>query len=94
MLTLTDSASTIIKDLTDHVVVADDAGLRISTSAEDSGNLTVDVTPAPEPDDQVVENAGARVFLEGHAAEVLADKVLDAELDSDGKVRFAVTDQP
>jgi iron-sulfur cluster assembly protein len=40
-----------------------------------------------------VENAGARVFLEGHAAEVLADKVLDAELDDDGKVRFAVTDQ-
>jgi iron-sulfur cluster assembly protein len=93
MLTLTHNASAVIKDLTDHSVVAEDGGLRISTSPDNDTSLTVNVTPAPEPDDQIVENAGARVFLEGHAAEVLADKVLDAELDDDGKVRFAVTDQ-
>ena len=94
MLTLTHNASAVIKDLTDHSVIAEDGGLRISTSTENASNLTVNVTPAPEPDDQVVENGGARVFLEEHAAEVLADKVLDAELDDDGKVRFAVMDQP
>lgn len=93
MLTLTENASTIIKNLTDHTVIAEDAGLRISSSGQDSRNLTVDVTPAPEPEDQVVENAGARVFLEENAASVLADKVLDAQLDDEGGVRFAITDR-
>lgn len=89
MLTLTENASTLIKNLADQTAVAEDAGLRISADA-DSANLTVDLTPAPEPTDAIIESAGARVFLEENAAEVLADKVLDAQLDEGGAVRFAI----
>ena len=48
-------------------------------------------TDAPE-EDQVVEESGAQVFLEPHAAEALDDKVLDAEIEG-GEVRFAVGEQ-
>lgn len=89
MLTLTENATTLIKNLADQTAVADAAGLRITAEA-DSANLSVDLTPAPEPTDQVIESAGARVFLEEHAAVALDDKVLDAQLDEAGAVRFAI----
>lgn len=89
MLTLTENASALIKNLADQTAVADDAGLRISADA-DRTNLTVDLTPAPEPTDEVIESAGARVFLEENAAEALTGKVLDAQLDEGGAVRFAI----
>lgn len=89
MLTLTENASSLIKNLAEQTSVAD-AGLRISTTDADSTNFAVDFTPAPEPTDQVVENAGARVFLEQNAATALSDKVLDAQVDAEGAVRFAV----
>lgn len=93
MLTLTENATTLIKNLADQTTVADAAGLRISAEA-DSANLSVDLTPAPEPADQIIESAGARVFLEEHAAAALEDKVLDAQLDEAGAVRFAIGAQP
>jgi hypothetical protein len=37
-----------------------------------------------------VESSGARVFLEENAAVVLSDKVLDAQVDDEGAVRFAI----
>lgn len=92
MLTLTENASTLIKNLADQTVVAENAGLRIST-AEGRDGLAVDLTPEPEPTDQVVESAGARVFLEENAAVVLTDKVLDAQLDEGGAVTFAIAAQ-
>jgi Fe-S cluster assembly iron-binding protein IscA len=93
MLTLTENASSLIKNLADQTAVAENAGLRISTTEGDAG-LAVDLTPAPEPTDQVVESAGARVFLEPNAAVVLDDKVLDAQLDEGGSVTFAIGQQP
>ncbi len=93
MLTLTENASTLIKNLADQTTVAEDAGLRISAEG-DNKNLSVDLIPAPEPTDQVIETAGARVFLEESAAVMLDDKVLDAQLDEGGAVRFAIAMQP
>lgn len=89
MLTLTENASALIKNLADQTVVAEHAGLRIST-VEGGESLAVDLTPEPEPTDQVVESAGARVFLEKSAADLLADKVLDAHLEEGGAVTFAI----
>jgi Fe-S cluster assembly iron-binding protein IscA len=92
MLTLTDNASTLIKNLTDQTAVADNAGLRIS-STEGSDGLSVDLSPEPQPTDQVVESEGARVFLEPNAGMILDDKVLDAQLDEGGAVTFAIAQQ-
>jgi Fe-S cluster assembly iron-binding protein IscA len=91
MLTLTETASTLIRNLADQSVDAEDPGLRISADAEVT-TLTADLAPAPEPTDAVIVSDGARVFLEENAAEALADKVLDAQLEEDGTVRFAIAE--
>ena len=92
MLTLTENASTLIKTLAEQTAVADNAGLRISTGPE-AAQLSVNLTPEPQPNDKVVESAGARVFLEESAAVALDDKVLDAHMDDEGAVRFQIDAQ-
>lgn len=97
MLTLTDNATAIVTTLVSRQSDDAEAGLRIhSTAAEtpDGGaRLAVVVTPHPEPDDQVVEISGTRLFLEDAAAAALDDKVLDAGVDDEGAVSFAVLPQ-
>jgi Uncharacterized conserved protein len=69
----------------------DGTGLRIVSSApepEDPGALQVTAAAGPGENDQVIEAAGARVFLEPQAAAYLDDKVLDAQLDEQGKAQF------
>jgi iron-sulfur cluster assembly protein len=74
--------------------VPEGAGLRIATRRESPAEAAFEVSVAPVPaeEDQVVEESGAQVFLEPHAAEALDDKVLDAEIEG-GEVRFAVGEQ-
>ena len=52
--------------------------------------LQLTAAAAPREEDQVVEAAGARVFLEPQAAAYLADKVLDAQFDEQGTVQFSL----
>ncbi len=93
MLTLTENASTIVKTITVQTTGTEEGGLRISSPAAESADLSVAVAGSPEPHDSVVEVAGARVFLEENAAAVLDDKILDAEVDEAGAVRFAIGEQ-
>ena len=55
-------------------------------------NFQLSVVPVPAEDDEVIEEAGARVFLEPDAASLLDDKVLDAKLEQN-KVAFTIADQ-
>jgi iron-sulfur cluster assembly protein len=48
--------------------------------------------PLPAEDDEVVEEQGARVFLEPEAASLLDDKVLDASVEQD-QVAFTIADR-
>ena len=93
MLTLTENASTVVKTIVDQSVEAQEAGLRISQDAVDSPALHVIPTEAPQPGDQVLEEAGAQVFLEETAAQTLDDQVLDAQVDESGGVQFSITPQ-
>jgi len=94
MLTLTENASTIVKTIAAQTTGTQDGGLRISSSTDPAaGDFAVAVAGAPEPSDEVVESDGARVFLEEGAAIALSDKVLDAEVNSEGAVRFAIANQ-
>ena len=43
---------------------------------------------------RVLDEAGARLFLEPQAASILDDKTLDVAAQPDGAVHFAVVDQP
>jgi Fe-S cluster assembly iron-binding protein IscA len=90
MLTLTENASTIVKTLTGQVSEAEDAGLRISSSNDQNTAFAAAVAPIPEPADQIVEVSGARLFLETGAAIALDDKILDAQVDENGSVSFAI----
>jgi Fe-S cluster assembly iron-binding protein IscA len=69
------------------------AGLRIARGMTPDGQpgLELSVSDRPEPDDAVVEAEGTPVFLESEAAELLDDKVLDAQIQGD-RVGFMIRD--
>jgi Fe-S cluster assembly iron-binding protein IscA len=46
--------------------------------------------PEPDAEDQVLEAAGARVFVAPQAARYLEDKILDAQIDETGNARFSL----
>jgi iron-sulfur cluster assembly protein len=90
MLVLSESATTAIRNLVDRPELPDVSGLRIA-GAEDG--LSVSTAGMPEEGDEVVEEQGARVFLEPNAAAILDDKVLDATVDEQGRVGFVLSSQ-
>lgn len=93
MLTLTESASDLVKTIVAQNAGSPEGGLRIRGTGQPDAQFEVAVTPQPESDDKLVERDGARVFLESNAAVMLDDKVLDAQLAGDGVVRFAIGQQ-
>lgn len=92
MLTLTENASTIVKDIASQQGGSDATGLRISTEDPTQG-LMVTAAHQPHPGDQTVESHGAVVYLDPPAAEQLDDQVLDASVDDEGRVQFALAPQ-
>jgi Fe-S cluster assembly iron-binding protein IscA len=97
VLTLTTDATEAIERILTAPGVPDGAGLRIAPaeetdSAVPAGHLQLAVTVEPDLGDQVIEEAGARVFVEDTVAPYLEDKQLDAEL-IDEEVRFTLGDE-
>ncbi|MFI0791408.1 iron-sulfur cluster biosynthesis family protein [Micromonospora rubida] len=92
MLTMTDNAVLVIRDLAAQEDVAQDGGLRIAADA-DAGSLTIELVPEPAQGDQVVDTEGARIFLDSDAAELLSDTAVDASVDDEGIVQFGFTDK-
>lgn len=91
-LTMTETAAEAVKAVVARVPQAADGGVRIRDTGPETG-FEISVAPAPELEDTVVDADGARVFLDAEAASVLDDRVLDAQLDADGAVRFSLADQ-
>jgi Fe-S cluster assembly iron-binding protein IscA len=85
MLTLTQSAKEMVRDIVDAGEAPEGSGLRIATAEDADGEpaLSLEVASAPAEGDQVVDEDGTRVFLEPAAASLLDDKVLDAEKHDD-----------
>ncbi|CAN5346734.1 iron-sulfur cluster biosynthesis family protein [soil metagenome] len=92
MLTLTENASTIVRDITTQPGLPETAGLRI-TSDGDQSSFAIAAADTPEPADKVVEQGGATLYLDESAAVVLDDKILDAAVDDRGQVEFALAVQ-
>lgn len=92
MLVLTEAAAEVVKAITSTPEAPEGSGLRIASAAEpaDSGALQVFAAPGPDEHDQVIEAAGAHVYLEPQAAAYLDDKVLDAQVDPEGKAHFSL----
>ncbi|CAN5325109.1 hypothetical protein BH11ACT4_BH11ACT4_17730 [soil metagenome] len=89
MLTLTDNATTVIKRLATRAGSAEQAGIRIGAEPDRPDQLGVALAAQPLPGDEIVEDNGARVFLDADATPHCSDKELDAVVD-DGNVRFAL----
>lgn len=93
MLTLTDSAVSAIRGLTSQPELPMETGLRIMTQDEGAPSFQLALADGPVAGDQVIEEGGARVFIEAAAAAVLEDKALDAQVNEQGDVAFSVSDQ-
>jgi iron-sulfur cluster assembly protein len=91
VLTLTENASTIVKDIAAQQG-AESTGLRISSEDPQAG-LMVTAAQKAHPGDQTVESHGAVVYLDPPASEQLDDQVLDASVDDSGRVQFALAPQ-
>jgi iron-sulfur cluster assembly protein len=95
LLAITETAATAIKSLTASQAAR--GGRRPDRRPRGRRRrharcLKLSVVDGPAEDDQVVDEHGAHVFLEPHAASYRDDKLLDAEIDGQ-QVRFAVSDQ-
>ncbi len=94
LLALTDSAVQAVKDIVSSSDEASETrGLRlVAERAGTQANFHLNVVPLPAEDDEVIEEQGARVFLEPEAASLLDDKVLDANVEQN-QVAFTIADQ-
>ena len=87
MLTLSPSAAEAVDSLLHSQQAPEDAGLRIRTAGD---SLTMELAPEPAPGDQVIEEGGARVFVDATAAPMLDNVELDARVEGD-QVAFGLT---
>jgi Fe-S cluster assembly iron-binding protein IscA len=92
VLTLTDRAAETIRTLITQPGVPADTGLRMSLPDGDAGALTLSLE-GPQPGDAVIEDAGAKVFVQPDAADILEDRQLDGQLDEDGQASFILGSQ-
>lgn len=100
MLTLTPDATQAIEQILEHPGLPDGAGVRISADPEPTGNgaepspiaLQMAVAGEPDNDDAVIQDAGARVFVQDSLSDALSDKALDAAVNGE-QVEFRLTDQ-
>lgn len=94
MLALTDSAKDAVRQMVDAQDAPEGSGLRIAAAPTEGPDtsLSLDLAVEPEAGDTVVEEDGARIFLDEAAASLLDDKVLDAT-EHDDHVHLTVHDQ-
>jgi iron-sulfur cluster assembly protein len=88
MLTLSPSAVEAVDNLLHMPEMPDDAGLRLCTSGD--SQLTIEIAAEPAPGDQVIEDGGARVFVDSELAPMLGNAELDARMEGD-QVAFGLT---
>jgi iron-sulfur cluster assembly protein len=93
MLAITEDAAAAIRGIVGSAGLPDGAGLRITqelnTEAEGRPrtDLRLSVVAAPEEGDEVLDEE--RIFIDPGAAELLDDKLLDADVVDD-EVRFSL----
>lgn len=99
MLQLTSHATEAIEHILEGPEMPQGAGIRIApappatnSDSPSPGVLEVTVASGPDTSDEVIDEEGARVFLEDTVAPFLDDKVLDAEVVDEG-VRFTLADR-
>ena len=94
MLALTESAVQAVKRIvSSSEETGETGGLRVV--AEHAGvqvNFQLRVVALPREDDEVIEENGARLFLDPEASSLLEDKVLNANVEQ-SQVEFTLAEQ-
>ncbi len=91
---MTDNAASAIRTLAGQTDTPEQTGVRISPTTDEGGaGLALAVTEGPLPEDQVIEDQGARLFVDSDVADALADKALDAQITEQGQVQFMLAEQ-
>lgn len=95
MLTITENAEQALDAVVAGENAPDGAGVRISQGVGTDGQPAVGLAlaTAPVPGDAIVEDASVPVFLAPEVADLLDDKILDAQVEGD-KIAFRLGEQP
>jgi iron-sulfur cluster assembly protein len=96
MFAVTPDAAEALQTIVANAELPDTAGLKLQAHPESNNghgpttNLFLDVVLAPDPDDTRVD--GAPLYVDSAAADLLADKVLDADVSGDGaeNIEFSI----
>jgi len=84
VLVVTEEAAEAIRGIVEEAELGAGAGLRISSSEDgDAAELEFEIAEGPLEGDEVVTSGGASVYLDGLAAELLADQTLGVEAHGD-----------
>jgi Fe-S cluster assembly iron-binding protein IscA len=94
LLALTDRAVQAVKELVSaSEATTETGGLRVAAGqATPEADLQLSVVSLPAEDDEVIEEHGARLFLDHNASRLLDDKVLDADIEQN-RVAFTLAEQ-
>ena len=94
MLALTDNAVEAIEQIVSASEVDSEArGMRVvAERAATETYFQLSVVPLPAEDDEVIEEEGARIFLDPEAALLLDDKVLDVGVERE-QLAFTIANQ-
>jgi iron-sulfur cluster assembly protein len=84
LLTLTKHAQTAVRTLTQDPQAPESAGLRITPGND---GLELMLVAEPVPGDALIDDGGARVFVEPQVAQLLDEQTLDARVE-DGNLNF------
>jgi iron-sulfur cluster assembly protein len=81
---MTPAAAAAIREIRETNELDEEAGLRITARLEgDEVEIELDVVDGPAAGDEVVQDAGARVFLDAESAGLLTEVELDVEEHGD-----------
>jgi iron-sulfur cluster assembly protein len=85
VLTLTPTAAEVVRTLVEQSPAPESGGLRIAAGEEtvEGVPLELSLVVEPEPADERVDQEGATVYLDADAADLLHDKLLDAQVAED-----------
>jgi iron-sulfur cluster assembly protein len=94
MLTITSEAAQVIGAIVASSPIPE-GGVKISAKpvTDTESRLELSIVEGPTETDSVIEEEGTRLFLEDAVSEYLDDKVLDAQMEEGGQVRFTIQDQ-
>jgi Fe-S cluster assembly iron-binding protein IscA len=93
MLLVTEAAAEVVKTLTATPQAPEGTGLRIASTTPVPSSpeaLQLSAATGPVENDEVIEAAGAHFYLEPQVVTYLEDKVLDAQVDSEGHATFSL----